>query len=90
MLKGCARESPEQALGHGNPQDRSRRSDGSLAALQTAEDDVESDLLVGDMPLTNGVDELAKEPRDGELDNAYMRLVLRIIWSNRGSTHVAR
>lgn len=71
MFKSSTGQSPEEALGHGNPQYGSGSTDGTLATLEAAEDYVEDDFLVWDATSAERSDELTEKQRYSQLYNAY-------------------
>lgn len=70
MLEGGGRELAEEALRDRDPKNRSCGAESSLVALEGAVDDVEEDLLVGDVASTEGVDEDTKLHGGQDVDGA--------------------
>lgn len=63
MFERSGRETAEEGLGYGEPEEGSRGAENALIALKSAVYDVEDDFFVGEFAFTEAVDEGAELER---------------------------
>lgn len=70
MFERSGRETAEEGLGYGEPEEGSRSAENALVALKSTVYDVEDDFFVGELAFAEAVDEGTELKRSQDVDGA--------------------